>query len=72
MAVVYRTPRRFSWTSGLEWRPERVKPSDFVHFDYALVNGDESRHASLAALPELRPVTAEGRWRLYRIGLGAR
>jgi len=72
MAVVYRTPRRFSWTSGLEWRPERVKPSDFVHFDYALVNGDASRHASLAALPELRPLTAEGRWRLYRIGLGAR
>jgi hypothetical protein len=72
MAVVYRTPRLVSWTSGLEWRAERVKPSDFSHFDYALVNAEESRHASLAALPDLRPMTAEGRWRLYRIGLGAR
>jgi len=72
MAVVYRPPRRVSWTSGLEWRAEQVKASDFVHFDYALINGDQSRHASLAALPELRPMTAGGRWRLYRIGPGGR
>jgi len=72
MAVVYRAPRRSAWTAELEWRAETVERSDFVHFDYALVNGEQSRHASFAALPELRPVTAEGRWRLYRIGPSAR
>jgi hypothetical protein len=72
MAVVYRTPRRPAWTGGLEWRAERVKPTDFGHFHYALVNADAPKHASLAALPVLHPVTVDGRWRLYRVGAGGR
>ncbi len=72
MAVVYRAPRRPPWTSGIEWRAERVKPSDFGYFDYALVNADRPLHATLTALPDLHPVTAEGRWRLYRIGAAVR
>jgi hypothetical protein len=67
MAVVYRTPRRTPWTRGLEWYAERLTPSDLDHFDYALVNADARRHASLATLPELVPSTLTGRWRLYRI-----
>jgi hypothetical protein len=69
MAVVYRTPRRPPWTRGLEWHAERLTPSDLDHFDYALVNADAKRHASLRSLPELVPHTPTGRWRLYRISV---
>ncbi len=67
-----RTPRRPPWTGGIEWQAERAKPSDFGYFDYALVNADQPLHATLNALPDLHPVTAEGRWRLYRIGAAVR
>lgn len=65
--VVYRERRRPPWTPGLEWFPERAKNSDLAFFDFALINGDESLHVSLAADPGLRPVTGQGRWRLYRL-----
>ena len=68
MAVVYKAPRSSRpWTRGIEWVAERAKRSDLRYFDYAIVNGDASQHAAVAALAELTPVTADGAWRLYRV-----
>jgi hypothetical protein len=72
MGVVYKTPRPRLWTRGLEWFPERLTPSDFSHFDYALVNAEDWRHSSLAVSRDVTPVTGQGRWRLYRINAIAR
>lgn len=72
MGVVYKTPRARPWTRGLEWFAERATRPDFSHFDYALVNAEPWRHASLAAWAALTPVTGQGRWRLYRIDTIAR
>ena len=65
--VVFDDAARFQWTVGLEWVPRAVQRSDFEHFDYALVGGDEPAHGTLLRFRELRPVTTEGVWRLYRI-----
>jgi hypothetical protein len=65
--VIYKEPRKLKWTSGLEWFPERVKKSDLLFFDYALVNADEKLHASLSSEPTLSPITQEGQWRLYKV-----
>jgi len=54
------------WTRRLEWFPERVTPADFLHFDYALVNGLPPTHRFLSNVRFLTPVTQTGRWRLYR------
>ena len=68
MLVVYRElPRRTGWTPSLEWFAERVEPSDFAAFDYAIVSGDERVHAEFAGRRTLEPITHEGVWRLYRI-----
>jgi hypothetical protein len=55
------------WTSGLEWQPARVKQTDLYHFDYVLVNGTEQIHKSMETFPALKPLTRNGRWRLYSI-----
>jgi hypothetical protein len=65
--VIYRTPRRLAWTSGLEWFPERAKKSDLLSFEYALVSGDETTHDSAARDGTLAPLTSSGRWRLYAV-----
>lgn len=65
--VVYKNPRKPPWTVGLEWFPEKVKESDLNYFDFALINGDENIHRVTEQESRLRPVTREGRWRLYRI-----
>jgi len=65
--VVYKKPKPPPWSAGLEWFPERVKESDLNYFDFALINGDEQLHLVTEKQPRLRPVTREGRWRLYRI-----
>ena len=65
--VVYRQRRRISWTSGLEWFPERAKKGDLLFFDYALVNADEKAHETISAETYLKPVTRRGRWRCYRV-----
>ncbi len=65
--VVYEDSRVVRWTWGLEWFPKRVRRSDFAHFDFALVSGDDEVHERMALLPELEPVTSDGLWRLYSI-----
>ncbi len=55
------------WPARIEWWAERARPSDFLHFDYAIVNGDDQVHRTLSQAPFLRPVTLEGRFRLYAI-----
>ncbi len=65
--VVYRHRMVKPWTIGLEWFAERVKPADFHYFDYAIINGRPDTHAAAAAQEGLQPVTAAGRWRLYRV-----
>ncbi len=54
------------WTPSLEWGAELVRFEDFDSFDFACVNATEQVHAFLSTLPVLRPVTAGGRWRLYK------
>jgi hypothetical protein len=65
--VAYKTKRDIRWTPGLEWYGEKVKRTDFESFDFVLANGEEKDHMTLAAFPELSPVTPSGRWRLYRV-----
>lgn len=64
--VVYRDGRR-PWSSGLEWYPERLRPSDLAWFDHALVDAPPELHERIALHPAMTPVTGEGFWRLYRI-----
>jgi hypothetical protein len=61
-----RPPRR--WTPGLEWVAERVREDDLRWFDYVLVNAPPEFHATIPA-NALRPVTTDGRWRLYQVAL---
>jgi hypothetical protein len=65
--VVYRVPRVPPWTLSLEWFPQRVRFSDFKHFDYVVVHGDEAAHALMAQRAPIAPVTASAPWRLYRV-----
>jgi hypothetical protein len=56
------------WTPNLVWNAERVRREDARHFDAVLVNAtDDAAHARVAAAVGLVPVTAAGRWRLYRV-----
>lgn len=66
-AVVYRRPRETPWTTALELAPWRIRREDFAHFDFALIDGTDALHAEIAAGGALEPVTAGGRWRLYRV-----
>jgi hypothetical protein len=59
-----RPPRQ--WTPGLEWFAERVRDDDLRWFDYVLVNASPEFHATIPA-KTLRPVTTDGRWRLYQV-----
>jgi hypothetical protein len=65
--VGYRQRRMIPWTSGLEWFPEKARKSDFQFFDYSLINAEEKIHAALSSEATLKPVTQEGRWRLYKV-----
>jgi hypothetical protein len=65
--VVFRDRRRIAWTPHLEMLPQRVRRSDFRHFDFALISAGEELHRQIAADPLTEPVTAAGRWRLYRV-----
>ncbi len=65
--VVYRRPREAPWTEGLDQAGWRVRREDFAFFDFALVNAPPERHREIAAGGVIEPVTAEGRWRLYRV-----
>jgi hypothetical protein len=65
--VVYKDQHGKPWTGGLDWYAERLKYSDFEHFDFALVNGNKWIHDSFRAIPALTPMTRHGRWRLYGI-----
>ncbi len=70
--VVYREPRRFDWTLGLEWNPEWARPADTRLFDAVIVSGDEWVHAWAQQALGLEPVTTGGIWRLYRPAPGRR
>jgi hypothetical protein len=65
--VVFKDRRRLTWTGGLEWYPKLVRRSDLAQFDYALVNADAATHREFAGRFGITAVTAEGRWRLYRV-----
>lgn len=65
--VQYKSHESHPWSSGLEWRPYRLRPSDLQYFDFVLVNGDESAHAFFSGNAALTRVTQTGRWHLYRV-----
>ena len=53
-----------SWTQGLEWAPQLLRPSDLDHFDFALVHAPAPLAARLLEQEErLRPVTPTAPWR---------
>ncbi len=61
-----RTEGAHRWTPGLEWYAQRVVPNDFYKFDYALINGSVNVHRLFTSEPELKPLTTDGRWRVYQ------
>ena len=65
--IRFKEMRKIEWTLNLEWNAEEVINTDFMYFDYALVNAEPQYHAYLSKVNFLRPVTFEGRWRLYKI-----
>jgi len=65
--VAFRSKREIPWTPSLEWFGEKVKRTDFAFFDVVIANGEEKDHSALRSFPELAPVTAAGKWRLYRV-----
>ena len=67
LPVVFAKGPVHPWTNGLEWHPEKVKASDFGHFDFAIIHGDERAHRTAESTPVLRAVTPEAPWRLYRV-----
>jgi hypothetical protein len=66
--VRWRGWRPEPWTPNLVWHGERARREDAEHFGFVLVNAGEARHARVAEELGLAPVTAGGRWRLYRVG----
>ena len=64
--VRLRAPRDTGITVGLEWLPERVRPSDVERVDFVLVNATDGGHVRFVGVTRLKPVTTAGRWRLYR------
>jgi hypothetical protein len=71
-ALIRGARRAKPWTPGLEWFAERVQPSDFEHFDVALVGAPpEYQEQVIARLPGLSALTTSGLWRLYRIDTAA-
>ena len=65
--VVFEEMQVQPWTASLEWYAERVQPTDFRHFDYAVINAYDEHHRILAERFGLEALTTEGRWRLYLI-----
>jgi hypothetical protein len=65
--VVYRNRFQSPVNGSLDWDTWRSKVGDLEHFDYALVNGNESTHRRLRSIPLIKPVTMNGKWRLYEI-----
>ncbi len=65
--VSFRRPLRHTWTPGLEWYAERFHPRDLGAFDAVLVNGPPALHDRFRAFAGVEPVTASGRFRLYRV-----
>ena len=68
--VVYSPPRRKPWAEGLEWYPQRLRPTDLRFFDHLLVRAPPSLHQRIAADPRTVAVTRDGDWRLYRVRSG--
>jgi hypothetical protein len=65
-ALVHYTRRRASeWTGRLEWFSERVRDTDFSHFDYVLVTAPDRLHDGFVRNFDLRPLTRTGGSRLY-------
>jgi len=65
--VVYKSDFDPPWTIALEWFPKQVKDSDLKYFDFVLVNGTDAMHENIRSASLLTPLTAEGRWRLYKV-----
>jgi hypothetical protein len=65
--VAFRGGLRPTWTVGLEWYPDRVRPTDFPQFDFALIGARPQMHDKFRSLPGLTPLVSSGSWRLYRI-----
>ncbi len=65
--VTFSDKSKKPWTEHVEWFPERLKVSDLLYFDYVIADGLEDFHAGMAYKPYFKPVTTEGRWRLYKI-----
>ncbi len=67
--VVFRQlPHTYGWTDRLDWQPEKIRHSDFDHFDLLIAHAETELHGRFDADPRLEPMTPPAPWRLYRIG----
>ncbi|MEM8996934.1 MAG: hypothetical protein AAGF23_19280 [Acidobacteriota bacterium] len=60
-------PHEYPWTDRLDWTPEKLRRSDFDHFDLLLAHAPPELHGRFDADPRLAPLTGPAAWRLYRI-----
>ncbi|MEM1181039.1 MAG: hypothetical protein AAGM22_22045 [Acidobacteriota bacterium] len=72
LVVFKQLPHVYPWTDRLDWSPEKLRQSDFDHFDLFFVNAPPQLHGRFLADPRLQPTddTAardDAPWRLYRI-----
>lgn len=65
--VILKDPRQVSWSTGLEWIPERVTLDDIQKFDHVLVIGSGDAHQKIKNLPGIEPVTDTHRASLYNV-----
>lgn len=65
--VTYKNKHTSNYKTGIDWVRERQDNRNDGFFSHALINADDATHDSLPMLLGLKPLTLEGRWRLYAI-----
>lgn len=65
--VTYKNKHTSNYKTGMDWARERQNNRNDGFFSHALINADDATHASLPMLFGLKPLTPEGRWRLYAV-----
>jgi hypothetical protein len=65
--VVYKTPRQYYWTNGLEWLPQYFKLPDALYFDYLITSGDKDVYNKFSNAPFFTPLTNSKKWNIFKI-----
>jgi hypothetical protein len=65
--VRFRERRYVPWNRGPFLDADSIRLEDYRYFDFALVHLPIRSHGQFESEAPVQPVTAEGRWRLYRV-----